>query len=285
MSQLLTVDLPVAVHAHRLRTSRGSFAVIEAPPHGDASRATALLVPGFTGSKEDFIPLLEPLAAAGLRVVAMDGRGQHETGGPREAAPYGQTEVARDVIAVTEALGEGPTHLVGHSYGGLVARAAVLGAAARGAVPWASLTVMNSGPAAVSEQQRERLRMLITALGSVSMEDIWEFIGRSEADGVPAKAAEFMRRRWLNNVPDQLRAAGVQMIEEPDRTEELARIAVPKMVISGSPDATWDPSRLSDMAERLSAVLLSIPGAGHSPNVHRPEEVAAGLLAFWNGRP
>ncbi|MFV8132743.1 alpha/beta fold hydrolase [Streptomyces syringium] len=71
---------------------------------------------------------------------------------------------------------------------------------------------------------------------------------------------------------------------QPDRTEELARLPVPKMVISGSPDATWDPAQLSDMAERLSAVLLPIPGGGHSPNVHRAGEVAAGLLAFWNGR-
>lgn len=84
---------------------------------------------------------------------------------------------------------------------------------------------------------------------------------------------------------NHLRAAGTQMIEAPDRTEELARVPVPKMVISGSPDATWDPSELSDMAERLSAVLLPVAGGGHSPNVHRPGEVAAGLLAFWNGRP
>jgi pimeloyl-ACP methyl ester carboxylesterase len=38
-----------------------------------------LLVPGYTGSKEDFLPLLRPLARAGFRAVAMDQRGQFES--------------------------------------------------------------------------------------------------------------------------------------------------------------------------------------------------------------
>ena len=36
---------------------------------GEAVRGTALLVAGYTGSKEDFAPLLAPLAEAGYRVV------------------------------------------------------------------------------------------------------------------------------------------------------------------------------------------------------------------------
>ena len=53
----------------------------EGEPHG-----TALLVPGFTGSKEDFISVLPLLAADGWRVVTYDQRGQYESAGTPE--PY-----------------------------------------------------------------------------------------------------------------------------------------------------------------------------------------------------
>lgn len=101
-----------------------------------------------------------------------------------------------------------------------------------------------------------------------------------------------MRRRWLRNDPEHLRAAGTQVTEAPDRTEELARVPVPKMVISGSPDATWGPSQLSDLAERLSAVLLPIPGGGRTARVlERPDgelravERAETGAALGAGRP
>lgn len=144
MSRPPFLTLSEHTRAYRLQTARGPFAVLDTtPPAGTATRGTALLIPGFTGSKEDFIALLEPLAAAGFRTVAVDGRGQHETGGPRDEAVYAQAELAADVIAQAHALRDaGPVHLLGHSMGGLVVRRAVLDGGAEG---WASLTVMSSG--------------------------------------------------------------------------------------------------------------------------------------------
>lgn len=150
MSKPPRLTLPPAARAYRLTTARGAFAVHEA---GEPLRGTALLVPGYTGSKEDFIGLLEPLAGAGFRVVAVDGRGQHESPGPREESAYALEELAGDVLAQAAAVSGddgGPVHLVGHSLGGLIARAAVL----RDHAPFASLTLMSSGPAAISPPSR-----------------------------------------------------------------------------------------------------------------------------------
>src|SRR2546421_175548 len=49
---------------------------------------TALLVPGYTGSKEDFAPLIDPIADAGFDVVAIDLPGQYESPGPDREADY-----------------------------------------------------------------------------------------------------------------------------------------------------------------------------------------------------
>src|SRR6195952_215998 len=67
---------------------------------GDGVRGTVLMVAGYTGSKEDFAPLLAPLADAGLRVVAIDQRGQFESPGPDDPGHYTVAELAADVIEV-----------------------------------------------------------------------------------------------------------------------------------------------------------------------------------------
>src|SRR5215467_5129606 len=58
--------LPDVARRRTLGIADGRLAALEAAPAGPVPvRGVAVLVPGFTGSKEDFIPLLSPVAAAG----------------------------------------------------------------------------------------------------------------------------------------------------------------------------------------------------------------------------
>src|SRR2546428_2518034 len=67
------------------------------PVTGTAPRHPALLVPGFTGSKEDFAPILLALAAAGHRAVSIDQRGQYESRGPDDPSAYSLDALATDL--------------------------------------------------------------------------------------------------------------------------------------------------------------------------------------------
>ncbi|MEU9164967.1 alpha/beta hydrolase [Streptomyces sp. NPDC048424] len=280
MSKPPRLTLPSAARAYLLTTDRGGFAVHEA---GEPVRGTALLVPGFTGSKEDFIGLLEPLAAAGYRVVAVDGRGQYESPGPREEAPYALEELALDVLAQVRALGSDRVHLVGHSLGGLISRAAVL----RDPSPFASLTLLSSGPAAITEEQQARTKLLVAALEAMGgdMPTIWAAMRAhdpQDAAADSAELAEFLRGRWVATVPEQLIVTGRVLISEPDRVAELGRTGLPKLVLSGAVDDAWPVPLLDEMARRLGAERVVVPGTGHSPNAEDPAVTAAALATFWD---
>lgn len=282
----VTADLTVPPYeTRRLPTARGSFAVVDVPaaPGSDA-KGTALLLPGYTGSKEDFTLLHGPLAARGYRSVAVDGRGQHESDGPDDESAYALDELARDVLAQVAALGE-RVHLVGHSLGGLIARRAVL----LDHSPFRSLTLMASGPARISVSQEQRVRLLRDALAVMSMEECWRAIlamGPPEEVGGPARGIggpELLRRRWLRTRPAQLLATGRQLCTEPDLVDRLAAVPLPFHVLSGSRDDTWPVADLDAMARRLNAHRSVIEGAEHSPNADRPEETARALADFWDG--
>ncbi|MFF9087013.1 alpha/beta fold hydrolase [Streptomyces sp. NPDC014991] len=278
---------PPGARAYSLRTARGDFAVVDAPVAGGVEpRGVALLLPGFTGSKEDFNPLHVPLAERGYRTVAVDGRGQFESDGPEtDESAYAQEELARDVLAQAEAIG-GRVHLLGHSLGGQIARAAVL----LDHTPFVSLTLMASGPAQISTAQQERVKLLRDALAVLGMPEVWQAIQGMEPPeetGTPTLDGglddrDDLRRRWLGTKPAQLLATGRQLCTEPDRVAELASVGLPFHVLSGSRDDTWPLPLLDDMAVRLGARRTVVEGAEHSPNTDRPLETARAIAGFWD---
>ena len=279
MSRPPTFVPPPCARARVLATGRGDFAVLDAAPRTPA-HATALLLPGYTGSKEDFVALLEPLTDAGFRVVAVDGRGQYETPGPDQQSAYAQVELARDVLAQADALGaERPVHLLGHSLGGQIARAAVL----LDAAPFRSLTLMSSGPAEIVPAQQKKARMLSDALAGLTMDEVWTAMRELDPpEDADTDDGEDLRRRWLRHNPAQLIATGAQLSTERDRVDELAALGLPVHVVSGESDDVWPVPSLDAMARRLGARRTVIEGAEHSPNTARPGPTAAALAAFWN---
>jgi pimeloyl-ACP methyl ester carboxylesterase len=285
-----------------IRSRRGAFAALEArPASGVCERRPALLVPGFTGSKEDFIAVFQPLASAGRRVVAIDMRGQYQSPGASDPDGYAPGELANDLAAIADAIapdGQG-VHLLGHSFGGLIARDAALAAA----TPILSLTLLSSGPGSLSGERAELLRGMLTVLDEAGDSDatvsaggrtpdrlramiglLWDehLEPQARADGVPEHIIAFLRRRMLSNDPAGLLVMAGHLLACPDRTAELASLGGPPiLVLYGENDDAWRPAVQERMARRLGAQRVCIPGAGHSPPVEAPETTASTLTAFW----
>ena len=299
MSTPRTLRLPEEVRRVTVETARGSFAALEAlPATGLAERQPALLIPGYTGSKEDFLPVLGPLARAGRRVIAIDMRGQYESPAAADAGGYSLPALAADVALIADALGahrsdgaERPgarhIHVLGHSFGGLVARELLLAQAAR----VGSLTMMSSGPGALTGPRAAVLRAVLSQLepgppGGLAAEvrRIWDtqLEPAAIADGTPADVIDFLRTRMLRSCPTGLWSMGHGLLGCPDRTSALATMGAPLLVIYGENDDAWEPSVQDQMAHRLGAERVCIPGAAHSPAVEAPETVASALTMFWN---
>ncbi|MFC1407216.1 MULTISPECIES: alpha/beta fold hydrolase [Streptacidiphilus] len=287
------LTLPASARSIRLATARGEFAALHSMPPSGSPRGTALLVPGFTGSKEDFIALLEPLTEAGFQVVAVDQRGQYQTGGPADPAAYALELLALDLLAVTEAVSgllpgaTGPLHLLGHSFGGYVVREAVLlGGSTPESLPWSSLTLMSTGPGPVAAEEGKRAELLVSVLPLMDLESIWQAMREMDREAgveqqLPPEIEDFLHRRWLANIPEALAVTGRQLTVEPDRVDDLAAAGLPTLVLSGEEDYAWPVTEQAGMAERLGAGYVRIPGAGHSPNAEQPGATAAALADFW----
>jgi pimeloyl-ACP methyl ester carboxylesterase len=274
------------------------------PARGVAHRRPALLLHGYTGSKENFLPVLEPLAAAGRMVVAVDLRGQYQSTHAPDRSGYLPAALAADVLAMAAAVADDPAavHLVGHSMGGLIAREAVLMQQAdpRGRPAFLSLTLLGSGPGMIAGDRAEELRDILALLdpddGAVpdDVPRLADLVRRAwhdqheplaRADGVDEHIIAFLRERALRTCPVSLIVLARYLLSCPDRTAELADVVaagLPTAVVYGENDDAWPPAEQDTMAVRLGAERTCIPGAAHSPAIEAPVTTASTLTQFWN---
>lgn len=263
-----------------ITTDRGTFAALVAEPDGPP-RATALLVPGYTGSKEDFAPIYDPLAEAGFRVIGLDQRGQYQSAGGDDPALYSTGSLGADIVAVAETFGV-PAHLLGHSFGGLTTRAAVIGQPSA----FTSLTLLATGPSKLDGQRRTVVELAAPMLPNRPLTEIYDLGQQINAQDPSFVAHEeplksFFRDRFVTGSAASLLGMGESMLTEPDRVAELKATGVPVLVVYSRQDNAWAPDVQADMAVRLEAREVVVTGALHSPAVESPGATSRALIDFW----
>ena len=222
-----------------------------------------------------FSELLEPLAEAGYRAVALDIPGFGDA-----RAPPGPDAPWNDVLETMAALEIDRAALVGNSYGGGVAlRTAVVAPAA----VWA--LVLISAPVPGWEPSPELRSAWGLEEAAIERGDIAAAVELVLETWVPPRLRERvgpMQRRAL-----ELQAAAEGVTEARDPVPDLAalaRIAVPTLVAAGEHDLPDFREGAEAMAAAIPGARLElIPGVGHLAPLEAPEAFRALLLEFLRG--
>jgi pimeloyl-ACP methyl ester carboxylesterase len=251
---------------------------------GDPDDQAVLLVMGLgvqmLGWDTEFCELL---AAEGFRVVRFDnrdvGRSTSYDGpvpdwpalmvGDTASATYLLDDMADDAVKLLDHLGIGAAHVVGASLGGMIAQMLAI----RHPDRVLSLTSIMSRPGdpASGQPHPEALEALLNpppndreAIAEWAARN-WDVIGspgfESDTDALRRRAQESYDRGYNpRGVGRQLAA----IIASGDRTDELAKLDLPALVIHGEEDPLIDVSGGRATAAAIpGAKLIVIPGMGH----------------------
>lgn len=279
---MVEIPLPPGIERRTVDTRRGPIAALHAKPERAIGRAS-VMVCGFMGTKEDFWQLLPLLAQAGYDAWSYDHAGQHggELADGRADGPerYMTRTMADEGRAVVEAVGAGePVHLVGHCFGGFVARAMAL--AAPGLTR--TLSLLSCGPNVRSAHARAMVAGIDDLLDRGGAMLMWPLLKR-----VLHNEDQVTRDFWHGNLatvnPNYLRGVARSLAEEKaDLSGEVAAAGIRSLVMHGRREKRlWRPDAYADMARALRADLVIVDQAGHNVYRDQPDVTAANLLAFW----
>jgi hypothetical protein len=237
------------------------------------NRGDVILVHGFTGSKEDFTDIANLIADHGYRVLTFDNRGQFESSHSKRVDAYRIDSLAQDVIELAAAYGMSNPHLLGHSFGGLVAQRATTLAPSL----WKSLTLMCSGPSGRNAWKRDPA---FEELGTLTMSEIWFTFFDEERKSHPRY--EIHKKRWLASDGLSTATQRDQLVTQPSLVADIAKLGIPTHVAYGENDDAWPIPDQIAMAIGLNAMVTVIEDCGHCPNEDNPKLTTKVLVEFWD---
>lgn len=270
--------LPVGAESDVFAAPSGAIARVAM---GSGERGRIVLVPGATGSKEDFTLMLPLLADAGYRAEAFDLAGQYESyrAGPERLHPprahYDYDLFVDDLIAVLED-DTAPTHVVGYSFAGLVGQVTL----SRRPDLFASLTLLSTPPATGNVfrgiKHIGRLSPLASPHGGATLM-LWGI--RNNLNGVSPRRIAFVRERFALTRRSSVDDIVGLMMRMPDVAREVRDAEVPLLSAVGSHDL-WPTAQHRAYAQRIGA-RFAVYDTGHSPCETTPHQVVRDLLALF----
>jgi len=234
-----------------------------------------LLFHAYPLGAEQFRPQLEALSGR-FRFLVPDGRGfglSGEADGPTE-----MTRLARDGLALLDALGIEQAVVGGVSMGGYAALALVREDASR----VKGLVLSDTQARADSPEARQGRQAAAETAETQGPEAVLaamlpKLVAASASDEVKDAIATLIRQAR----PSGIAAAQRGMALRHDARELLARFSGPSLIVVGDQDAITPPDVARGLADLVPGSRLEvIAGAGHLPNLERPEAFNAALASF-----
>lgn len=237
-----------------------------------------VLLHGFTGSVENWRPLIAQLTSLNRSIIAVDFLGHGRSSAPLNPTRYQMEKVAADVAElVTNQLGFEQVDLLGYSMGGRLA----LGLACTYPHLVNRLILESASPGLQTEAERAERKRRDDALADwIEQHGIHAFVDRWEAvplfdsqQALPEDVRSRLRQQRLTNRPhglaNSLRGMGTGV--QPSFWGNLGRLTIPVNLIVGALDEKF--CRIGDeMMEKLpNAKLTVVENAGHTVHLERPE--------------
>ena len=214
--------------------------------------------------------------AAGLgnafRVIRPDLRGHGLT--ETTAGPYSIEGMARDALAVVDALGVARAHVAGLSIGGLIAQSMAHQAPGRVAGLILCDTAMAIPPAETWHQRAATVR----GQGMQAVVDavLARWVTPGFRDQPPAKG---LRAMLLRTDPEGY-AGAAEAIAAADLTAATRALKVRALVLVGQHDEATPLAAAKALEAALSAALIVVPDAAHIPTVEQPGAVTDAIRRF-----
>jgi 3-oxoadipate enol-lactonase len=258
------------------RSAQG-VAYVRAADANAAAMDKILLLHGIGSNSRSFAPQLASLGTH-LDVVAWDAPGY---GGSDDPPPgYALSDFADAAATLLDALHWPSAHILGHSFGGVVAQ--MLYHRHPRQVRSLILSDTNAGSGGLPEPERaNRVQRRLDDVATLTARELAE---RRAPRLVPADAPPEVVRE-LVEVMAQVRPAGYSAaaiaMGTTDLRPHLRAIAVPTLVLHGELDAVIPVSTAEELASAIpGATLVILSGAGHASNQHKAAEYNAAVQHF-----
>jgi len=243
---------------------------------GAGPRAVVFLH-GIGGNCDSFIDELPRLAPA-WHALSWDMPGY---GASPTITPLSFEALAQAVVAVLDAERIEKAALVGHSLGGMIAQET----AARFPQRVSALVLFATSAAFGGKDDKFKNEFLAQRLAPLdagkSMHEIADELTMGLFGPNPPEAARRRAIASMGAIPPAAYRAALECIVTFNRTDDLARIACPTLVLASEHDRLAPPKTMERMAARIpGARYHCIAGAGHLANFEQPAAFAAILDEF-----
>jgi pimeloyl-ACP methyl ester carboxylesterase len=225
-----------------------------------------LLTHGYAATLRMWDPQVAALAAR-FRTICWDMRGHGASDSPDDATAYSHEETLADMTAILDACEVERAVIGGLSLGGFMSLLFHLTHPER----VRALMLFDTGPGYKKAEGRTEWNRLAEryAVG-------FETQGLAAlGNGTEVRVATHRSGEGLAHA-----ARGILVQRDARVIESLPEIAVPTLLIAGSGDKAFLPA-LDYMAARIpGATKMIIEGAGHAPNLERPQAFNAAVASF-----